>query len=134
MHRGREARLDRLIRRSGEGDRAAVERYHVLSARAAIREGLARSGIDPAQVPALVVADEAAAELAASGDPPPPPSPEPPTWVGDLATNPLSRLDDRIGRLAARYRGGGQTPDLAQASLAELLAWCIAAADRSGST
>ena len=99
MHRGRKARLDRLIRRAGEGDRAAVERHHLLRAHAAIgaavRWSLARSGIDPAQVPALVVADEAAAELAASGDPPPPPSAEPPAWVGDLATDPLSRLDDR---------------------------------------
>src|SRR4051812_41244393 len=80
MHRGREGRLDRLVRRAGEGDRTAVERYSLLSARAAIgaaiRESLARSSIDPTQVPALAVADEAAAELAASGDPPPPLSDE----------------------------------------------------------
>ena len=58
MHRGRKARLDRLIRRAGEGDRAAVERHHVLLARAAI--GAAdtleprASGIDPARAPALL--------------------------------------------------------------------------------
>src|SRR5829696_8085298 len=139
MQRGREARLDRLIRRTGEGDRAAVERYRVLLARAAvgaaIRWNLARLGIDPARVAALRVADEAAAELAASGDPTLPPCTERRAGEPALSDNfaspddPGSRFDSRIERLVARYRGRGRpAPDFAQASLAELFAWCIASA------
>jgi hypothetical protein len=45
------------------------------------------------------------------------------------------RLNDRLGRLAARYRGDPRAePDLAQASLAELFAWCLAVDDGLGST
>lgn len=145
MHRGREARLDRLIRRSGEGDRAAGERHRVLRAHAAIgaavRWSLLQSGIDPARAAALLVADEAAAELAASGDPPLPPCAEPPAGErapaddSDPPDDPLSRFDGRIGRLVTRYRGDcAADPDFARASLAELFAWCIAAADGAGST
>jgi hypothetical protein len=71
MHRGREARLERLTRRGGEGDRDAAERHRLLAARAAIgaavRWSLARHGIDPADAAALRVADEAAAELGTGG-------------------------------------------------------------------
>lgn len=137
MHRGREARLDRLIRRTGEGDSASVERHRVLLARAAIgaavRWRLAQAGIDPARAPALRVADQACAELAASGDPPPRFSAELPACDRDLPADCESSFDDSIGRLVARYRGSGRAaPNFAQASLAELLAWCIAAADRAG--
>jgi hypothetical protein len=157
MHRGREARLDRLIRRTGEGNRAAVERHRLLRARAAIgaaiRWSLAHRGIDPARAAALLVADEAAAELAALGDPPlrpcaerpangralsdgcdPPDDPESRDDV-ECPGDPDSGFDSRIGRLVARYRGDlPADPDLARASLAELFAWCIAAADGPGST
>jgi hypothetical protein len=145
MHRGREARLDRLIRRGGEGNRAAVERHRLLLTHAAIgaaiRESLARSGIDPGRAAALRIADEASAELAASGDPPPwlcaaraggeHDSSDAPESLADAE----SRFDDRMGRLVARCRDDPPTePDFARASLAELFAWCIAAADRTRST
>ncbi|MGE0260597.1 MAG: hypothetical protein AB7T18_17785 [Alphaproteobacteria bacterium] len=173
MHRGRSARFNRLIRRTATGDGAAVEHRRRVAAHAAIgaavRWSLARHGIDPALAPALRVADEAAAELAASDDP----SPEPLAIVDEIGTShelaasqTLPRLRERegrryrasaqpihtsdgptggcgpptglgidfdngIARLVERYRSaGGPPPDLAQASLAELLAWCIAAADR----
>lgn len=137
MHRGREARLGRLIRLAGEGEGASAERHRVLRARAAIgtavRWSLARQGVDPARVPALRIADEAAAELAALGDPPPEFTAEPPARDCDPSTDPLSCLEDRIGPLVARYRGSPRTsPDFAQVSLAELLAWCIAGADSGG--
>lgn len=139
MHRGRKARLDRLTRRTGEGDSAAIERHRMLRARAAIgaavRWSLARQGIDPARVPALLIADDASAELAASGDPPPPCSAEPAAGDNGAADNPGSLFDDCILPLVARYRDGSRTePDFARASLAELLAWCIADADHAGST
>jgi hypothetical protein len=137
MQRGRKARLDRLIRLAGEGDDASVERHRVLLARAAIgaavRWSLAHQGIDPARAPALLVADEAAAELAASGHPPPRFSAERPASERDLSADPLSCFDDSIGRLVARYRGRArEAPDLARSSLAELLAWCIAGTDTDG--
>jgi len=138
MHRGRRARLDRLSRHAGEGGRAAVERHHLLRAHAAIGAAvcwsLARRGIDPSRAAALVVTDEAEAELAMLGDPPPLPAAEPSAWDRNLSPDPLLRLNDRLDQLAARYRGGGEAPDFAQASLAELLAWCIAADDGAGST
>jgi hypothetical protein len=137
MQRGRRARLDRLIRRVGEGEGEVTERHRVLLARAAIgaalRWHLARQGIDPADAPALRVADQASAELAASGDPPPRFSAELPACDRDLPADRGSSFDDSIGRLVARYGGSGRAaPNFAQASLAELLAWCIAAADRAG--
>jgi hypothetical protein len=139
MHRGRRARLDRLSRRADDRDSAAAERYRVLAGRAAIgaavRRSLARRGIEPSRVAALAVADEAEAELVMLGDPPPPPAAESSAWDRDLSPDPLLRLNDRLGRLAARYRGDPRTePDLAQASLAELFAWCIAADDGTDST
>ncbi len=139
MHRGRKARLDRLIGRAGDADDAAAERRRVLRARAAIgaavRWSLAQSGIDPARAPALRVADEASAELAAAGVPhhascadPPPCDRNPPADLGIC-------LDEGISRLVQQYRGGVRTaPDLARSSLAELLAWCIAGARRANST
>src|SRR4051794_36146093 len=137
MPRGRRVRLDRLSRRGGTEDCVDAERRRVLLARAAIgaavRWSLARQGIDPAQVPALRVADEASAELAASGDPPPRFAPEQSACDRDLPADPLACFDDSIGRLVARYRGSvPAVPDVARASLAELFAWCIAA-DGAGS-
>jgi hypothetical protein len=153
MNRGRRARLDRLSRGVREAD-AAVERYHVLRARAAIgdavRRHLAETGIDPHSVPALRVADEAAAELARLGDPPPLPGPAREPGGRSAAGDPETALDRRLDRLAARYRespgrespgrdgaehdGAGRdspraVPDFARASLAELFAWCIAAGE-----
>jgi hypothetical protein len=133
MHRGRNGRLDRLIRRGGEAD-AAADRHRVLLARAAIgaavRLSLVESGIDPAGVPALRVADEASAELAATGDPPSPYSGNRRASKRDLPVDTWLCRDDGIGRLVARYRGGvSAAPDLARSSLAELLAWCIAGVD-----
>lgn len=134
MHRGREARLDRLSQRAGGEHGPDAERRRVLLARAAIgasvRCGLAQRGIDPARAAALRVADEASAELAASGDPPPRFSAERPACDRDLLDDAQARFNDNMGRLVARYRDlAAAAPDLARASLAELLAWCIASAD-----
>jgi hypothetical protein len=131
MHRGRKARLDRLARRAEIAAGTAVEHRRLLMARAAIggavRWSLARQGIDPARVPALRVADEAAAELAASGGPPLRCSAEEAADDRDPPADLGICLDDALGRLVERYRGGaGAAPDFARASLAELLAWCIA--------
>lgn len=145
MHRGRNARLDRMSRRAGDGDCTAVERRRLLLARAAIgaaiRSSLERQGIDPARAAALRVADEASAELAASGGLPSQPCAERPSGNHSRSDDPgspdgsASGFDGRIDRLVARYRGGLPTePDLARASLAELFAWCIAAADDTDST
>ena len=138
MHRSRKARLDRLIGRAGDADDAAAERRRALRARAAlgaaVRWTLAQSGIDPARAPALRVGDEASAELAVAGDPPAEPAADPAADDRNSSADPLCGLDDRIGRLVACYRDGVRAdPDFARASLAELLAWCIAASDGSGS-
>jgi hypothetical protein len=134
MHRGREARLGPLRRRAGGEDGAAAERRSALRARAAIgaavRWSLAQRGIDPATAVALRVADEASAELAETADPAPRVCAEPPAGGPDLPGDPLARLDDMICGLVERYRDPeAAAPDLARASLAELLAWCIATAD-----
>jgi hypothetical protein len=142
MRRGHEARLGRLVRRVGEGGRADIERRDRLIALtvigAAIRRGLAQSGIDPARAPALRIADEAAAELAASGDPPPACAGQPAGGRmlpsdAEPADETAPGFDSRIERLVAPYRDGlPANPDFARASLAELYAWGVAA-DQAGS-
>jgi hypothetical protein len=141
MHRGRETRLARFRHDAARADDALSERRRTLRARAAIgaavRRSLTRAGLDPNRAPALRVADEAAAELAALGDDAAAQSDDrrPPAVERGAPSGAGSGFDERMARLVDRYRDSGATaPDLAQASLAELFAWCLARADSAGST
>jgi len=141
MHRGREARIGQALTRVSRPDREAAEHRAALRALAAIGEvvrwSLAQLGIDPARAVMLRVADDAAAELAAMCD----------TQElrladrrasqhdGDVPPDDDAWLDEPTRRLVERYRGGVlPEPDLAQASLAELFAWCIERHDGTGAT
>ncbi len=125
MKRSLEARLDRQAGRVTSADDIARERRCRWRRRAAIgaavRCWLAQAGIDPARAVMLRAADAAGARLAATQDAtrvPPHPDKSPPEHCW---------LDPATARLVERYSSGElREPDLAQASLAELFAWCIA--------
>ena len=119
MARARRTRLARMAAQAGCFDSAQATERASLVARAAactlIREKLAQAGIDPEQVGALRLA--------------PPVSP----LLGGEAQDAFVLSDgdglagvfaDKIGQIARRYQDGSK-PDFANASLAELLAWCI---------
>ena len=141
MHRGREARLGRALARVLRPDQEAAEHRGALRARAAIGEAvrwsLAQIGVDPARAVMLRTADEAASELAAMSD-------TQEMWNDDqkasqrdddLSPDGDEWLDEATRRLVERYRSGEfPAPDLAQASLAELFAWCIARHDGAHAT
>ena len=85
-------------------------------------------GIDPGRAVALRSGEEAAAELAAIPD-----SPDLKAADEAIVTANYSNADDRlceftakIERIAEQYRGGQRQLDLANASPAELLAFCVA--------
>ncbi len=85
-------------------------------------------GIDPALAVALRRGEEAAAELAGIPD-----TPDLTAADEAIATAYYSNADDRscefkakIERIAEQYRGGQHQLDLANASRAELLAFCVA--------
>jgi hypothetical protein len=85
-------------------------------------------GIDPGRAVALRREEEAAAELAAIPD-----SPDLKAADEAIVTAGYSNADDQscglkteIERIAERYRGGQHQLDLANASPAELLAFCVA--------
>ena len=128
-----DTRIDRV-----EGRRIAATAEHgsaanrpTLRAEAAmgavIRSALARAGVDPAEATRLAFAEEAVA---------------PPAVISDTAESqredangaPLANADDRVGtddfeskiRAMARRFAGGQPPDFANASFAELFAWSLA--------
>jgi hypothetical protein len=93
-----------------------------------IRERFRVMGIDPGRAVALRREEEAAAELAAIPD-----SPHLKAADEAIVTADYSKADDRscefkakIERVAERYRGGQHQLDLANASPAELLAFCVA--------
>jgi hypothetical protein len=93
---------------------------------AVIRSALARVGVDAADATRLCFADEAAAPLAANPD----------TMASqrqDASGIPLANADDspraddfesKILVMARRF-AGGQPPDFANASFAELFAWSL---------
>jgi hypothetical protein len=72
MRRAREAQIARLAARSTAADDAAAWHIATLSARVklgmVLREALVQLEIDPATVPMLRIADEAAQELAVTAD------------------------------------------------------------------
>jgi hypothetical protein len=93
----------------------------------AIRERLLLMGLDPTLAVSLLRGEQAAAQLAAIPD----------SVALRAADETMTRSDQnddggassmiiaRIERMAAHFRDGGQ-PDLANASLAELFAFCFA--------
>jgi hypothetical protein len=93
-----------------------------------IRERFRVMGIDPGLVKALQRGGEAAAELAAIPD-----SPDLKAADEAIVTADYGNADDRscefkakIERIAEQYRGGLHQLDFANASPAELLAFCVA--------
>lgn len=104
---------------------------------AVVRDTLLRSGIDPACARAL---SQAGGSLAGLGDTPEfpragadrqssrspgePADPDPDGAAGLFAV--------RIGDTARQFQTGGGAPDFANASLAELFAWCLARGANAG--
>jgi hypothetical protein len=138
MSRLLDTRIDRV-----EGRRMAATAEHgsaairpTLRAEAAmgavIRSALARAGVDAAGATRLCFADEAAAPLVAIPD-------AAILDTGELQREdangaPLANVYDRAGAddfeprilVMARRFAGGQPPDFANASFAELFAWSLA--------
>jgi hypothetical protein len=131
--RARENRLDQLAADDARKAAAADLDHGVLEAWAAVcafvRDGLVRAGIDPACARAL--------QLAHCRDPfyQPDPAPQaaessdgkPRVWEGAVTRESDSLADlfaEKIGALARQYEDGRE-PNFANASLAELFAWCI---------
>ena len=133
MPRPLDTRLDRI-----EGQRTAAVAEHgaaairpTLRAEAAmaavIRSALARAGVDAAAATRLAYAEEGAAPPAANPD-------AAGSQREDANGIPLANADDRprpddfeskILAMARRF-AGGQPPDFANASFAELFAWSLA--------
>ena len=113
-------------------DRQAAHRRQSLRTRVKccdlIRERFRVMGIDSCSAVALRRGEEAATELAAIPD-----SPDLKAADEAIMTADYSNADDRscefkakIERIAEQYRGGQRQLDLANASPAELLAFCVA--------
>ena len=118
------------------GDRGALGALAAVCA--FVRDGLVRAGIDPARARALrqapspprVAADASAIpadrrSAVVSED-------DQAEEVGDFVVEDADGLaaifTERLGALVRRYEDGHE-PDFANASLAELLAWCLARAE-----
>jgi len=133
VHRGREVRLGRLAAPARHAEISAAHHRSALRARAAIgaavRDCLMHAGIDPARAVMLLVADEAAAELAAIPDTPELERADAAVTAGAADSDPdaVSRFQANMHDLVRRYREGDEF-DPARASLAELHAWCLTAA------
>ncbi len=84
------------------------------------------AGIDPARAVMLLVADEAAAELAAIPDTLELERADAAATAADGDRDGDSRFLAKMHDLVRRYREGDEC-DPARASLAELHAWCLAA-------
>ena len=133
MPRPLDTRLDRVegqrMAAAAEPGAAAIRpALRVKAAMAAvIRSALARAGVDAASATRLTFAEEAAAPPAATPD-------TAETQREDASGIPLANADDRpraddfeskILAMARRF-AGGQRPDFANASFAELFAWSLA--------
>lgn len=119
MGRVRDRRLSRLEASRERAKTSESGRREALAARAAvaafIRAGLEARGLDPERAAALC--------RTAPADP----EPDAPAAAEAPGLDPaLSRFWGRLGTLAERLREEGRPPDLARASLAELLAWLLA--------
>jgi hypothetical protein len=81
-----------------------------------VRNGLVLAGIDPSRARALRLAPIPAGDQKEAEE-----------FVIDDADGLAGMFVERIGELVRRYQDGRE-PDFANASLAELLAWCLARA------
>ena len=128
--------MARLATRSAAADDAAAWRRATLRARVklgmVLRQAFVQSGIDPATLAMLQIADEAARELAVTAD-----GVEgldagaPPAVAGDPCDDTsVAAFEARIDESVERYRAEPSI-DFAQASLAEALAWCLARLENS---
>lgn len=121
--------MARLMAHATAADSAAAWHTLALEARTAIgtalRQALAELAIDPAVVPILRVSDEAAQELRIAGD-------GPKTDAAASALDGDQRHEAAAEAFATRIEGleqhynDGQEIDFTHASLAEMLAWCLA--------
>jgi hypothetical protein len=93
-----------------------------------IRERFSVMGIDPGLAVALRRGEEAAAKLAAVPDSPDLKAADEAIVTADYcnADERLCEFKAKIERIAQQYRGGQHQLDLANASPAELLAFCVA--------
>ncbi len=135
MARPLDTRLDRVegkrMAAATERGSGAISRRRMWRAEAAmgtvIRSALARAGVDAAEATRLCLADKAAAALAAIPD-----TPELQRADGNDAaaanTNDRAPSDALARKILAQAQGfaGGQPPDFAKASFAELFAWSLA--------
>jgi hypothetical protein len=114
---GRFARL--TAKAAAGGDSAAGLNRSALSAMGAVcafvRAGLVRAGVDPARTRALRLAPSLAADQIEEAE----------QFVIDDADGLAGIFGQKIADLVRRYEDGRE-PDFANASLAELLAWCLA--------
>lgn len=121
--------MARLTAHATAADNAAAWHTLALEARTAIgtalRQALAELAIDPAAVPMLRVSDEAAQELRTAGDRPKTDAAAPALDGDQRHVAAAEAFAKRIEGLAQRYKDG-QGIDFSQASLAEMLAWCLA--------
>jgi len=135
MTRPLDTRLDRVEGRrmaaAAERGSDTVHRRRIWRAEAAmgavIRSALARAGVDAAGATRLCLADEAAAALVALPDTP---ELQRADANGATAVNAHDRApaDAFARKILAQAQGfaGGQPPDFANASFAELFAWSLA--------
>ena len=138
MSRPLDTRIDRVEgrRMAAAAEQGSASIRPTLRAAAAmsavIRNALARAGVDAADATRLAFAEEAAAPLVAIPDTPIPDTGE--LQREDANGAPLANAYDRareddfepkILAMARRF-AGGQPPDFAKASFAELFAWSLA--------
>ena len=144
MAKATRTRLARMTASAARDDSAAGLDRGALSAWeavcAVVRDGLARAGVDPARVRALSLATpsprasgqaDVPGTAADSGAPHSSGDKEreaPKEFVIEDADGLAGMFAGRMGDLAGRYQDG-QEPDFANASLAELFAWCLARAE-----
>lgn len=132
MARKNEARLAHLSAETARAAAREADHRQALRARVAvgamIRAELARRGIDPASARALRHCDEAAAELAGLGDADGPVRDDGAAADNEAAADAFAaRMISLTQRVADETAPDG-VPDLADASLAILLAWCLGTA------
>jgi hypothetical protein len=131
MPRALDTRLARLAAEAARADSAKDRDRCALRAWAAVcavvHGRLMQSGVDPRRVRALRSGTAAAAQLANLGD-----TAElrhaDDEFAADDGDGLAAMFAEKIGKVARRYQGG-QEPDFANASLAELFAWsCVSRA------
>jgi hypothetical protein len=120
MPKGRNTRLVRIAAKADDTDSSEASDHtlpNALSAvRALVRRRLVERGIDPERVGALRLAPPQELLRAAESEE---------EFVLSDRDGLAGVFAEKIGEVARRYEDGHE-PDFANASLAELLAWCLA--------